>query len=231
MNYQTFKLNSQFSIEIDASSLEKDLPAQIREAIEHIWQLEQKSRSVFNGRILDVLSWEPQKLVGRFVEYKSYIAQLRDPSLKAYLPIHILGLTGVTQWQDQYLIGCRAPHVTLYPCCYEFAPAGGFDDTAVEHRQASIAKQLGMEMEEELGISSDDVIEITPTLLMREPLSGDYEICAKIILNPVRTQKIIFPTTEYSSCIWLNAPALKKFFEESGDLVVPLSRQLLQYEF
>jgi len=231
MNYQTFKLDSQFNIDIDSSSLEKELPVTIREAIDKIWKNEQSFRNVFNGHILDVLSWQHPKLVGRFVEYKSYIAQLRDPSLKTYLPIHILGLTGITQWQDQYLIGCRAPHVTLYPRYYEFAPAGGFDDTAVDQQQASVTKQLCIEMEEELGILAEEVIEIKPTLLLREPTSGDYEICVKLILNPDRTQKMIFPTTEYSTCLWLNAQELKLFFEKHSDLVVPLSKQLLDYEF
>lgn len=227
MNDQIFQLEPQFEIELVSDSLEKSLSPAILQAIEEEWQHEQQKRTIFNGKIFDVLSANSQKLTGRFVEYRSYIAQLRNPNLKKSLPIHILGVTGLTLWKDRLLLGRRADDVTLYPSFYEFAPAGGVDATSTKNGRIDIQKQALAELEEELGIDSSRVKSITPAALMQS--SDGYEIVVKILLDSNQAQKFTFPKQEYSECIWLKYEDLKKFAEEHRRSFVPLSFQILNY--
>lgn len=228
MNYQIIQLSTHFKIEIVQTSFEKNLSRDVIKAIDLIWEKEILTRPIFNGKIFCVLSFHEQTLTGQFIEYKTYLARLRDPALKEFLPIYVLGVTGITQWRNQFLFGKRSEGVTLYPGHYEFAPAGGVDLGAVNGNCIDLQKQILIELEEEVRLQEHEVSSIAPWILMRDKYSGDYEVCLHIHLDPQYSHAEIAPTPEYSSCLWIEADQLHAFILKPALSFVPFTYSLLQ---
>ena len=80
-NYQTILTSPGYiSLEVVKSSTLSNL-SENKEDVDNIWQCELKipGRYLFNGKILSLIEIEKEKLICEFVEYKYYLAQLRDP--------------------------------------------------------------------------------------------------------------------------------------------------------
>lgn len=225
MTEQTFPLETHFKVEVVSKSLEQSFSKETLEMVEREWSKELQKRPLFNGKIFDVLSATSQKIVGRFVDYKTYLAQLRNPKLRQQIPLHVLGVTGITSWKDYFLIARREKDVTLYPSFYEFAPAGGIDELSAEQGFVNIHKQVLIELQEEVGITPAFVQTIIPWKLITS--KGDYELVVKIVLDPFQLQKQTFPNQEYSECFWLKASEVRNFAKKNQSAFVPLSFQIM----
>ncbi|MBS4168288.1 hypothetical protein [Parachlamydia sp. AcF125] len=228
MNYHLTRLSAQHTIEMDPSSLESSLSQEIRHAIDQEWERESHIRPIFNGKIFNVLACNQRTLRGQFVEYKTYLAKLRNSALSPFLPLRILGVTGITEWRNKILIGKRSKNVTLYPGHYEFAPAGGIGLEALRGNQLDLKKQILLELEEEVGIGAHSVDGINPWILAHNEEGGDYQIYLKIKLKAESSFAEISPNPEYASCQWVEKDQLRAFFLKEACPVVPLTYTLLQ---
>lgn len=225
MDYQTFPIPSNFCIKIDRSPVGKELSDVLSGRVEEIWQEELIKRGALlhNGRILSVVSLENGIIVGRFVEYRNYLAQVMDPILAKEFNFCTLGMTGITFSGDHILIGRRAAEVTHYPLYYEFAPVGGVDPVALEGDYIDITKQALIELSEETGILERDVLSIKSCLLIRDSLLNTLEVCVRIDVDPNLGSKLVHSTAEYPELFWVSAKAIEKFIKEHEDHFVPTS--------
>jgi len=108
-------------------------------------------------------------LFGRFVKYRYYHAQRRDPALSAELRIRPLAVTGVITCRDGVVIGQRLASAGQDAGLWEFVPAGGVEpcclrpDGCIDPRV-----QLEKEMREEIGLGTADIVALEPLLAMVE---------------------------------------------------------------
>lgn len=207
-----------------------NLSEDIQEDIENIWQRESKipGRYLFNGKILSLVNLEKDKLICEFVEYKYYLAQLRDPSLERFLNIKTVCVSAITLAGNRVLVGHRARSLTVHPGLYELAPSGGIDPTALENGKIDLIKQYMVELEEETGILKDHVKKVNPFALLYEPTMRCYEICAEIHIDPNHTDVSKGTHEEYDELFWLPMQDVPKFIINYRDRIVPLSLWLLK---
>ena len=225
-SFTTTNLSDDFTVHIQEKPSLAILPSEVLAQIESIWNEEQQKRGqfLFNGKILNHISHDSHHLVGHFVEYKHYLAQLRDPTLRPFLPIQGVGMTGVTFAENHVLMGRRASHVTSYPNKLEFAPAGGVDADYVENDLFLLNKALLSELHEEVGYNTNAVESLQPFALISEPHINHWEICTRIILKPHQKDLLTPTSPEYSEIFWLPINTLNSFFDQHANDIIPMSR-------
>lgn len=203
----------------------------VKGVVEKIWKQESAlpNRYLFNGQILSLVSQEGAILKGEFVEYKHYLAQMRDPSLQPILQISPLSVSGITLAnKDFVLVGRRSENVTQNPNFYELVPSGGIDPNSIKDDKIDIDRQFLLELEEEAGIAASAVISIEPFGLIYEKMSQTYELCAEIRVDKDLEEKLLSPKKEYSHLLWLQKEELENFIKEQKSNFLPMSQMLLK---
>jgi hypothetical protein len=149
---RTHPLTSSFSIEVLPP--EPNLPSALDARVEAVWQEERRVRGegLFNGSILSLVRYEPQRLAVRRSDYRRVVAGLREPDLAAALDIRPLAVTGIVRCASGIVLGHRAKDLAHDGGLWEPAPAGSLDRLEPEI-------QLMLELEEELGIRPQEVTE------------------------------------------------------------------------
>lgn len=203
------------------SDHEKDL-------VDNIWSLEQKHfPHLFNGQILNVVQVEENKLVGEFIEYKYYFAQLTDPQLASVLNIQTLAISGITMTGDKILVGQRSEDVTTFKNFYELVPSGGIDPNAQVQERIDLKRQFELELWEESGISTTEIKSIKPLALIYDQQNKTYEIAAEITVNYTVLKEDLEHSQEYQKLQWFTKRELMEFIKKNKNFV-PLSLFLLQ---
>jgi hypothetical protein len=128
--------------------------------IEEIWQREkvQSGDKLFNGSLFSIHQSGPDALVGWLAEYRCFVAQQRDPSLRAALKIRPLAVTGVLYCKDGIVFGHRASETEMDADLWELVPSGSVDSAAVDSDgQLNLERCLLAELAEEIGIHASEV--------------------------------------------------------------------------
>lgn len=229
-DYQTLFFSDDFSFNLIQSTRKKELSDAASQAVEEIWEHEQKNRtgSLFNGQVLSLVSLDRQGLQAEFVEYKHYLASLRKPKLRSVLGVKPLSLSCLTRSMGSVLMARRAKGVAQYPLWYELAPSGGIGPEAAKGDKLDVAGQALRELTEETGISKKSVLKVHPFSLVFDDQTGLYEICLEIELNPQILKEPLPPTEEYQDLQWLTPADLTGFIEANRKRIVPLSIYLLE---
>lgn len=228
-NYQTLRLAPNFRFRLDASHERMRLSDVDLQAIEDLWQREQtqRNKTLFNGKVLSLLSFDQTGLIAAFVEYKHLIAYLRDPHLRKVMGITPLSLSCLTHTDRAILIGRRSNVVSQYPGWYELAPSGGIDAKVVKGDSIDVIAQALVELEEETGLSRNDVTEAKPFALVHELDTGIAEICVDLSIHPGKEGSVLPPTPEYDELLWISALGLPAFIQSHQKQIIPLSLHLL----
>jgi ADP-ribose pyrophosphatase YjhB (NUDIX family) len=228
-NYQTIKIDGTFNIKILPEARGFELSDVEKAEVESIWdrELREKSQYLVNGRILNVVSSESLPWIGEFVEYKFYIAQLRNPHFKERLQIRPMGISGMTTTGGKILIGQRSSEVTLYQNHYETVPSGGVEPTAMKGDFLDLKNQFELELFEETGISSTEIKQVDCFAVVYDPSHDHYQICAEIQVNYSILGNVLKPSWEYTSLKWLSKAELKPFLLEHSQQIVPLTEYML----
>lgn len=230
MDYQTYKLTPQFRIEVAESPRGFTLTDYEKARIEMLWLEEVAARpsTTFNGQILNFISLEGERLLGEFVDYKFYFAQLRDPQLHESLQITPVAISGLTFSGNKVLFGRRSQEVMQHRGQYETVPSGGIDSNALRGQQIDLKEQFQRELWEETGISVTEVKDIQPFLLAYDPSTHIYEICAVIEVNYPVVYEEREPTAEYKEFVWIPKSDIKTFTAKHNAEFVPFSLFLLK---
>lgn len=198
--------------------------------INTLWQNETElsARQLYNGKILNFVAWEGETLVGEFIDYKFYLAQLRDEGLRELLQIEPISASGVTVTGDKILFGRRSAQVTAFPHCYELVPSGSLDPGAVKEGYIDPAKQFEVELWEETMISVTEVRSIEPLALIYDIEKHIYEFCALITVNYSVVREAVSSSDEYELLKWLAKSEMAPFVKKNEGSFVPLSLELLK---
>ncbi len=228
MDYQIFKLNSQFHLEVLELPRGFVLSDYDKTRVEMVWHHETNARSskLFNGQLLNFVSLDGDKLVGEFVDYKFYIAQLRDPGLELLLQIAPISVSAMTLAGDKLLMGRRSQEVTQYRDLYECVPSGGVDPKALSGNKIDLREQFSRELWEETGISVTEIKRINPFQLVHDVENRHYEICATIEVNYGVVHEARGATEEYREFAWVPRSEMKTFLNKHE--CVPFTRYLLE---
>lgn len=228
-DYQTFDIQADFNIRIVEDVVAFELSDLDKAEVERIWHEEMrlKGEKLFNGRMLCYLKHDCHTLYGHFVEYKHYIAVLRQPQLRTKIPIDTLGASGITFSGGSVLWGKRASFVTEYAGYYECAPSGGLNPGMVVAGEIPVDMPFEQELHEETGLAKNLIQDIRVTSLIYDKKSFLYEIVATIELDESASQKGLAPTDEYEELVWVDMSALSAFFEKHRGKILPMSYYLL----
>lgn len=224
-NYQTITIKNTYEVEVI------DFPSKIKLSddklmlIDQIWQEECRKRPLFNGQFLSALSYDGNKLIGAFLPYKFYLAQMRHPDLKAALQIIPVSVSGLTFHGDSVMIGRRGAKVTDYPDYYELSPSGSIDPKCVEEGKVSLNMQIANELFEETGINSRRVKSIRFFSLAYEKKLQQIDLLAEIKVRPFSLQPF---SGEYSQLMTIPKNELKEFVKHRKEQFVPLSILMLK---
>jgi 8-oxo-dGTP pyrophosphatase MutT (NUDIX family) len=231
MDYQTFNWTAAFRLEVAESPRGFILSDYEKAHIERLWQEELAARpsQLFNGQLLNFVSFEEERMVGEFIDYKFYLAQLRDPLMQPLLQIAPICISGMTLSGEKLLIGRRAHGVSQYPDAFEAVPSGGIDPHAQRDHQIDLLDQFERELWEETGISVTEIKRIRPFLIAHDLSTQLYEICAQIDVNYTVVSEERSPTEEYQEFIWVPRMELKAFIQKHESEFVPFSLYLLRY--
>lgn len=222
--YQIITISPQFHIQVLPQARGFSLSDHEKLLIENIWQHEEnKHPQLHNGQIFNVISLEKERLIGEFIEYKYYLAQLRDPNFISALNIATLAISGVTTVVDKILIGRRADHVTTYANFYELVPSGGMNTRAQVNDRIDPIRQFEMELWEETAISVTEIKSIRPIALVFDLENRQYEHCAELSINYTILKEELQPSNEYQELKWISKKEVKEFIHKHEQEFVPFS--------
>jgi hypothetical protein len=221
-------LGPSFKIVVEEKQPENQLSDKELETIEKIWQ-EQKSLrgdALFNGQLLSFVKYEQDCLVGRFVEYKHYIAQYINSSLRPVLHIEPVTINGLTIASGKLLIGKRSSLVTNYPGRLELVPSGVIDDKYLVNSQIDYVSQALNELAEEADLTKKDVENVSAFSLVHDHGAGNYEICVLVSVKQSAIEKLPEQTSEYEMLAWWCRDEVLQAISDQQDFV-PLSLHII----
>lgn len=223
------KISPFFALIVDESSSEFDLSDKDEAEIDRIWQqqLELSGGKLFNGKMLNFMSYFQERMVGQFIDYKYYLAQLIEPKLASILHIQPIAISGITMAGDNILCGRRSVNVTQYPGFYELAPSGGMDPVHAEQDVFNLGKQLMSELVEETGIIEKNVISIVPIAWVFDQQKESFEICMAIQIRPETMMEAFSSSLEYETLHWISKKGLKNQLHKNS--WVPLSVYMINH--
>lgn len=203
----------------------------LAERVERAWADEQREHpDRFDGELLIYAGRSGDRLKGRFLPYRYFVAQRRDPVLAQALALLPLGVSGMVVCEGQVAFGRRGPGTTQYPGWIELMPSGGIDrrclapDGTVDHRA-----QLLRELVEETGIAEADVLSIEDIALVRDTEDPALDVGSVITVRPgapaTIATRLAAPESEYRDVTWVPVGGLVAFLASRQD-VCPTSRML-----
>lgn len=221
-----FPIASDFKVRIEDVSREP-LPHFVVERIEAIWNMEKEQLGsvLFNGSLMSVVRFDEHELVGRIVEYKHYMAQMRDPALKSYLDLLPLGVSARTISGNSILIGRRSQKVFLDRGKLECVPSGGVDLHARNGDYLDMRRQIEIELHEETGLPSSHIQNYAMLGIVKA--DNICEICVELTLDDGLEKTDLMINDEYSQFFWVEKNQIAKFLEERSAEIIPVSRWLL----
>lgn len=210
--FQSIDLSPFFSLFVDEAAGDFELPAECANAVDLIWQkqMELSGGKLFNGKLLSFVALDNERMLGKFVDYKYYLAQLIEPRLYPFLQIEHIAVSGITVADEMVLVGRRSEHVTAHPSHFELVPSGGIDPTHASEGKIDAEGQLLAELQEEAGISRNSVMAISPLALIRDRQKGGFELCMEIRVSPSAMAHVPPSTPEYDLLSWIPKNRLLK---------------------
>ncbi len=140
--------------------------------IETLWEAAQARTGgvLFNGAVFSADVISTNCLSGHMTEYRRIVAQIASPALHAALNLRPLAVCGMVRCTDGVVLGRRSMHAGYAPGIWQLPPAGNVDAGAVDaDGHIDLKRQMLRELEEELGVGSDDVISMEPLCLVEHP--------------------------------------------------------------
>lgn len=175
----------------------------------------------------------PSHVTGRYVAYSEWVAQMREPELREDLGIRALGVTGVILSGGAIWLGRRSPSTFLLPGLWELCPSGGVDfDARTEAGKVEPARQLGLELEQELGWPAARIESAVPFALVE-----DLEVCVVDITYRLALQGSdeelhaaveARANREYDRIEGFPVAGLAGFVAEEGAKISPVSIAMLE---
>lgn len=143
----------------------------LEQEVERLWQSACREHPhIFNGRIFSADEITPDVVRGHWTEFRRNLAQIRRPELYDELGVHSLAVNGVIRCREGVLIGRRNSRAVYCEGLWQLPPAGSVDEGAAgPDGSIDFKRQVLEELQEEVGVSSDLVVGLTPLCLVEHP--------------------------------------------------------------
>ena len=225
------RLHTHFQVVANAHAA--PLAADLDDEVENLWLAEMKSREgLFNGQLLSVDSFEPERIAGTFVEYRRLVAQRLQPRLFASLRIRPLAVSGIVVAPDGLLFGRRSLSMASSGGLWELAPSGGLDpETSLRNGIVDYMAQFYAESAEEVGIERSRFRVARPILIIEgdEPSTFDIVIHAHVDLSIAEVADRFGQVRgEYSDFKIVPESAMREFIDESRPQIDPTTLAALE---
>ncbi|MSP59278.1 MAG: HAD family phosphatase [Myxococcales bacterium] len=173
-------------IVVKVDLVERPLRFEVARQIDATWAAAVSERpGLRDGEIVALTSWRASgdgvHVDAELTHYRRFLAQRRGIPVG----VHPLGVTAVTRLtgrgDDRLVLGRRASGVTQYPGCWELVPSGGIARRRVAtDGSVDVEGQVLEELEEELGVPSEQVMAIVPVGLIEDLDDGVVDLCYRI---------------------------------------------------
>lgn len=182
--------------------------------------------ALFNGRVFSADTFAPDAITGHLTEFRRIVAQMERPSLFDALEVRPLAVCGVVQCADGVVFGRRHAGAIYQADMWQLPPAGSVDAHAVgADGVVALDRQLLAELQEELGLSADDVDLLMPLCVVEHPGShvSDLGIALRSRLDgaAIRAAHAERGNGEYPTFRIVGIEELPAFLLEAGELMVP----------
>lgn len=122
--------------------------------------------AMFDGLLFSAEQFDERRIVGHFVRYSLFIAQLEKPELFDVLQVRPLGVSGLLTCDDGVVFGRRHTALTLDAGLWELVPSGGVDPSCRNGGgRIDVVGQTLDELHEEAGIGREHVKSASPFAL------------------------------------------------------------------
>lgn len=216
----------------------KDAPASlgsgVLEKVELAWSRENSRRQkpLTNGSMFVFTARaDAHTILGRFTEYKYYVAQRSCPDLFGDLRVMPLAVSAMAVVEDAVVFGRRSSHVTAYPGFWELVPAGGItSECLTESGLIDYEKQILAELREEVGVPAERVKSVAPFALIFDQRDRVYDLCLEVRLNGKKDDVSRWPinTHEHSCVSPVAFGDLDAFVEERRTEITPTTLGILR---
>ena len=151
-----------------------DMPGLTRgleQEVERLWQAARREHpQIFNGQVFTADEITPEVIRGHWTEFRRTLAQICRPELYDDLGVHPLAVNGVIRCGEGVLIGRRNSRAVYCAGNWQLAPAGSVDQGAARpDGSIDFERQVLEELQEELGLSPNLIVGLTPLCLVEHP--------------------------------------------------------------
>lgn len=208
------------------------LSAEIEAEIEAIWTEQCALRpALFNGRVFCADRVTASEIGGHWTEYRRTFAQLFRPSLFPILAIRALAVNGLLECTDGFVLGRRQPDSVYLPGCWQAAPAGNVEARDGADDGLDLTDQLFAELQEELGLTQDDIDLVRPVATIEHGVSHvidvGFQLRTKLDFAQVGQRHAEAGNNEYDVLRLVPRAEIDRFVEEAGLTLMPSARILL----
>ncbi len=215
-----------------------DLPRALEQHVERLWQAVSErvfaggAGRMFNGRVFSADVISPRLISGHLTEYRRVAAQLERPDLFAALGIRAFAVCGVLRCPDGVVIGQRHRAAVYQAGMWQLPPAGSVDSGAMaSDGTVDLRHQLLCELQEELGLSPDEVQKPQPLCIVEHAGSHitdcGFALATKLSGKAVLAAHRRAGNSEYQQLRVVPEVELPAFLLALGDTVVPQAREFL----
>jgi len=144
--------------------------------IEDLWNGERQRRgsTLTNGCLFSVESVTETGMTVWPAQYKWWIAQRSDPSLRAILNLRPLAVTGVTWVSDEVVLARRARYTIQHADAWELAPSGSVSHECRNKDGMVVCEyQILSELGDELNVSPSDLAQAPKPIAVMENDADD----------------------------------------------------------
>jgi HAD superfamily hydrolase (TIGR01509 family) len=202
----------------------------VRARIDTLWAEEQRAHpNRFDGTLLTFAGRSGDTLYGRFVPYRYYLAQRRDPEIARALGLVPLAVSGIVECDGAVAFATRGDTTTQYPGWIELVPSGGIGAEFLRaDKSVDYAGQLVQELVEELGVPESAIAEREPIALLRDHRDEVIDIGCVLRVSAAARREVLTSGEEYHSLRWVPIAELPQFVTAERDRLVPTSRALAE---
>lgn len=148
----------------------------VQQRVDALWDLAKADRPhLFDGPVATVLEIDGPRLVLACARYRHVVAARQEPGIARALNLRPLAVSGLLVCRDGVVFARRGGAVTQGPGRWELAPSGGLEPTATG-AAPDVARQILIELQEELGIAPDQAQVQAPLGLIDNDDGGVVDI-------------------------------------------------------
>lgn len=209
-------------------------PLEVEQMVDQIWLTEKaKTPHLFDGPLFAVDQLSAERISGRFISYRYFAAQLKRPELFAELKLEVLAVSGALFSPDGIVVGRREKFLSQQGNIWELVPAGGIDfQSRLERGRLDVTRQLLVELEEEVGLTAEDLTSIESCCLIRDQHNHVLDVGVKLVTERSREEILCrydaLKQAEHTELRLISLKEVATFVAETGKGFLPVSATFLR---